>query len=513
MPGGLMTLTSVGNQNVILNGNPNKTFWKSTYQKYTNFGLQRFRLDSEGTPSLRLTEESTFSFKVKRYADLLMDCYISVALPNIWSPALKDGNNYVPYDFRWIDYIGAQMISQITVTCGSQMLQQYSGQYLLACVQRDYNADKKALFNEMIGHVNELNDPANANGRVDMYPSAVYGSTQPSIDGRVLYIPLGAWFNLKTQMALPLVALQYNELQINVTFRPINQLFRIRDINDTTNEFPYVASNMNKAEMQMYNFLQTPTEDGLYKDKRNVWDADVHLMSTYGFLSNEERRLFATNEQTYLFKQVNERTFYNVVNAVDLESIGLVSGWMFYFQRSDSNLRNEWSNYSNWPYAGQQPIGLEPLSNIMVTGAYNPINTRDILVELGILMDGQYRENMLPVGMFNYMEKFTRTAGNAPNGLYCYNFCLNTSPYEMQPSGAMNMSRYQHVAFEFVTINPPTDANVQVQTVCDPDTGEIIGINKPMWRMYEYNYNMVVFEERFNEITFVGGNAGLMYAT
>ena len=83
----------------------------------------------------------------------------------------------------------------------------------------------------------------------------------------------------------------------------------------------------------------------------------------------------------------------------------------------------------------------------------------------------------------------------------------------MQPSGAMNMNRYQHVAFEFVTITPPTDAQAQITTVCDPDTGEIIGINKPMWRMYEYNYNMVVFEERFNVITFVGGNAGLMYAT
>jgi hypothetical protein len=50
-------------------------------------------------------------------------------------------------------------------------------------------------------------------------------------------------------------------------------------------------------------------------------------------------------------------------------------------------------------------------------------------------------------------------------------------------------------------------------TICDPDTGEIIGINKPTWRIYTYNYDMTLFEERINVVSFVGGNAGLMYAT
>ena len=74
----------------------------------------------------------------------------------------------------------------------------------------------------------------------------------------------------------------------------------------------------------------------------------------------------------------------------------------------------------------------------MITGVYNPQNIKDILVALGILLDGQYRENTLPAGVFNFIEKYTRTAGNAPSGLYCYNFCLDTSPYVSQPSGAMN---------------------------------------------------------------------------
>ena len=95
MPGGLLNLSSQGNQNVILNENPSKTFFKSTYAKTTNFGLQKFRIDYEGSKTLNLTEESTFVFKIKRYADLLMDCYISVDLPTIWSPILPPIQNNI----------------------------------------------------------------------------------------------------------------------------------------------------------------------------------------------------------------------------------------------------------------------------------------------------------------------------------------------------------------------------------------------------------------------------------
>ena len=562
MPGGLLNLVSEGQQNVILNGNPEKTFWKTTYKKYTNFGKQNFRLDYEGTPTLNLTTESTFVFKVKRYADLLMDCYVSIALPTIWSPIFPpqtvvqaDGTtvytDWAPYEFKWIDNLGAQMIDRITITCGNQKLQEYSGRYILASVQRDFSDSKRALFNEMTGQVPELNDPANAGTHVNSYPNAFYtdnpAGAQPSIMGRILYVPLGAWFNLKTQNAFPLVSLQYNELHISVTFKPINQIFRIRDVMDYTNNFPYVAPNFNQYYMQFYRFLQTPPDENLgptsYVDTRTNWDADIHLNCTYCFLSNDESKLFAKNEQKYLIKQIYEKPYYNITgqNKIQIDSIGMVISWMFYFQRSDVNLRNEWSNYTNWPY-NYMPIDISPapsvgdypnpdptppsppfigpgtnpdgtLSGLMITGIYNQQNIKNILVSMGILLDGQYRENMLEAGVYNYVEKYTRTDGFAPSGLYCYNFCLDTSPYSLQPSGAMNMSRFTNIEFEFTTINPPVDPYAQVLTICNPNTGEIIGVNKPTWRIYDYNYDLYVIEERVNMVIFVGGNAGLMYAT
>ncbi len=132
---------------------------------------------------------------------------------------------------------------------------------------------------------------------------------------------------------------------------------------------------------------------------------------------------------------------------------------------------------------------------------------------MGILLDGQYRENIQPSGVFNYIEKYVRTTGNAPPGLYCYNFCIHSNNADMQPSGAMNMSRYNQIEFEFTTIVPPLDPLAQSLTICDPATGSVIGINKPTWRIYDYNYNLYLFEERINVVHFVGGNVGMLYAT
>ena len=564
MAGGLMQLVSQWQQNVILNGNPSKTFFKSTYHKYTNFGLQKFRVDFEGSRTLRLSEESQFTFKIPRYADLLMDCYLSVELPNIWSPIVppvtdsttteNNTGKWIPYEFRWIEYIGAQMISRVTITCGNQTLQEFSGAYILACVLRDYSAEKRDLFEKMVGHVPDIVDPANSGTRVNSYPNSYYttnsAGAEPSIRGRILYIPLNAWFNLKSQMAFPLISLQYNELHINVTMRPIQELFQIRDVYDSANNYPYIAPNFNQYYMQFYRFLQTPPDVSLavgsYTDLRTIWNADVHLNCTYCFLSNAESRVFAMQEQKYLFKQVRQNIFYNVTgsNKVELDSTGMIANYTFYMQRSDANLRNEWSNYTNWPYnylpydltqaptSGAYPItrtnpdgtttvvyvgpGVNAdgrLTGWMVTGDYNLENEKNILLSMGILLDGSYRENLQPSGVYNYIEKYTRTSGNAPDGLYFYNFGLNSSNTDLQPSGAINMSRFNQIELEMNTIVPSLDPYAQSLTICDPQTGLIVGINKPTWRIYDYNFNMVVFEERYNMVVFIGGNCGLMYAT
>ena len=428
MVGGLLNLIAVGPEDIILIGNPTKSFFKRVYAKYTNFGLQRFRIDMEGEKELQISESSTFKFKIPRYADLLMDTYFVMTLPNIWSPiyATNDNTNcsncrtgntsavsttgctntYSPiinhyrqyaYEFKWIDSIGAQMIKNIRIMSDDQVLQEFTGQYLYSMVQRDFSVDKKNLFDEMIGNVSELNDPANYSNRNGSYPNASYmGFTEhemphglePSIRGKQLYVPLNIWSTLSSKMALPLVSMQYSVLSIEVELRPIDELFVVRNIEKALKDFPtinltdcsiniidiypepYIHPDCTNELYQFYLFLKEPppastsgyttmgtidpatsfTQEHYYPRRTN-WTADIHLVGTYVFLDDDEVRQFATKCQSYLIKEVHEQTKYNLIGQqyTPIQSVGLVSSWMWFFQRTDVNKRNQWSNYSNWP--------------------------------------------------------------------------------------------------------------------------------------------------------------------
>jgi len=541
MAGGYLNIIAQGNGNVFLTGNPSKTFFKVTYAKYTNFGMQKFRLDYEGMRDLRLAEPSKFTFKVKRYADLLMDTYLVLNLPDIWSPVwsprTETSQQWSPYEFKWIENLGVQMISEIELLCGSVTLQRYSGQYLAAMINRDFKGLKQKLINDMTGNVPELTDPANWSARtmtppyqLHTYPSAMYsqgnaGQTiqaEPSIRGRTIYIPLNTWFSLDSRCAFPLISLQYNELQINVTIRPIQELFRVRDVFNPEQNFPYVRPDFTKNEYQLYRFLQTPPNTDLstinYENQVQSWNADVHLLSTYCFLSNSEQELFAAQDQIYLVKDIYEYDFLNVLGSsrVTLTSCNhMVASWMWYFQRNDVFLRNEWSNYSNWPHNGSIPdnIVLDNASELYVTGPFSTANQKAIMETMAIVLAGDYRENTLPRGIYDYVEKYVRTEEYAKEGLYCYNFCLNTSPFDHQPSGAMNMSKFKQIELEFTTYQPPFDTSVPNLEVTCNEFGEPISVSsKPSWALYQYNYNLHVMEERYNILSFIGGNCGMMYA-
>lgn len=557
MPGGLLNLISYGNQNIFLNGNPSKTLFKCKYAKYTNFGLQKFRIDFDGLRTLRLNESSQFKFRILRYAELLMDTYLVVTLPNIWSPISPPGKvdgqgQWRPYEFKWIKNLGTQMIKEVRFSIGGQIIQRFSGDYLQNLVERDFDEGRKQMYYNMTGNVAELNDPANAGTRVNVYPSAYYDGSQagaePSIRSRKLYIPINIWFTLAAKMAFPLISLQYNELFIDVEMRPINELYVVRDV--MTMDMNYQQANQNETLFQFYQFIQQPPNpqlDYTDADKRTNWAADVHLITTYAFLTEDEMKIFASQDQKYLIKEVYEYSFPNVTGTkkVLLESLSMVANWMWFFQRSDAYMRNEWSNYSNWPYdylpsdlknptaqngftqltipdIGTYTPSMDPSgigcyfgqtnapSSIYVTGQYSPGNQKDIMQYWALLLDGKYRENQFDAGVFNYVEKYARSRGNSPDGLYCYNFNLSTNPFDFQPSGAINLSKFKNIEFEFSTYQPPLDPSAQVYTICNQ--GTIVGINKPTWRVYDYNFNLTVMEERFNVLTFTSGNAALLYA-
>ena len=538
MTGGLMNLTAYGNENIILNGNPKKTFFRATFNKYTNFGLQRFRINYEGNRTLNYNSPTEFVFKIPRYAELLHDTYISIQIPDIWSPVEISGNTLIPYEFRWIEELGAHCIREVEIFSGGVTLASFPGEYLACLKEREFTDEKKALWDKMCGNTTDLTDPGNAHGNVNMYPNAMYINTtgvEPSIRGRRLYIPLDVFFCNSSKFSIPLVALQYQEISIKLTFNPVSQFYTINDIDNVVDDsgLSYrMAPNPNILHHQMWHFIQPPADvagsRSLYNKNRNDWNADIHLMSTYIFLGQDERRVLAQGEHKILIKQVFTYDHLGVVGSkiVDVESKDLVENYMWRFRRSDAFMRNEWNNYTNWAYNNVIPQSITetlPLLNgqqinnpnsLHITGSLGEYsyNVKEIMMDMGIIMGGVYRENVMESGVYNYIEKYNRTNGNAKDCLYCYNFCLDNKKGKIQPSGAMNVNRFQVVSFEFNTINAPIDAQgTQVDFICDA-SGNPISFRKNVAKLNTYSYDLRIFEERFNVIVINSGRMGLLRA-
>jgi len=550
MPGGLLNLISTGSQNIILNGNPKKSFFKSTYSKYTNFGLQKFRIDFTGLRNIKVKEDSHFSFKIPRYGDLLLDTFLVVTLPHIWSPVFRNTNTehsntdtgrWVPYEFKWIEDVGTQMIKEVTITTGGSILQKYSGDALTTLFKRDLNESQRIKHDIMIGNVPELNDPANYGNRINQYPNAVYDasyadtSPEPSIRSKNIYIPLKSWFSQTSKQGFPLVAMQYNEVYINITLRPIGELFVIKDVDNIDNYTNYVKPNPNNSNHDFYRFLSPPPEHetvtGSYRltyiDKRTDWNSDIHIMSTYAFLSDQESAHFAKNTHEYLIKEIHEYNFKDLHGSSKLkvDTTGLISSWTFFLRRSDVKERNQWSNLTNWPYhylphdvialtdkshtSGGNPLDFSS-ANIYESGQFSYENEKKILVSLGILCDGKYKENILEEGVFNYIENYQKSNGKCSEDVYTYNFCFDNNPETLQPSGAMNLSKFKNIEFELVTIEPPSNPDFKFNINCED--GEIISVSKTTKDMFLYTYELHVIEERFNMVTFMSGNCGLQFA-
>ena len=540
MGGGLLNLMAHGAENLIINGNPKTTYFKTVYKTHTNFGVQKFRLDYNGQRMLDLNKETELTFKIPRYADLVNDMYLVMNIPDIWSRVYMDGTTLVPYEFKWIEELGVQMINEISIMHGGLVLSKYSGEYLSCLVERDLNGTKKELWNRMVGNIKEFNDPANAaTNYFKKYPTAVYsdgndglGKTDtpgPSIVGKKLYIPIMPWFGLNSKQSFPLVASQYNELFVNIKIKPVRELYTIRDVEDhktnieTELDLPeYIAPNTTNDLHQLYRFLNPPIEmSQLQRDRtRNDWNADIHLMCNYIFLSGEEQTKMAGNEQKYIVRLPYERDYHNVTGSrtIDIECRDLVSSLMWRFRRSDVSDRNTWNNYTNW--TGNYPpdfFYIEHLFSISAnldghkTANINPANQKDIMLDCAISFDGKYRETTLDAGVYNLTEKLYKTPGNAKDGLYCYNFCMDTDHTDPSPSGAMNLAKFENVTLEFNTIQPPINGAKQFDVLCDED-GNVIGYRKDAFNINEYNFDLKVFEERYNVVYFKSGHVGLVYA-
>ena len=79
MPSGLIQLVSLGVTDIFLTGDPQITFFKIVYRKYTNFSMQTFELNFDESADF----DKNLTCNIPHNGDLIYKAYLKVILPPI----------------------------------------------------------------------------------------------------------------------------------------------------------------------------------------------------------------------------------------------------------------------------------------------------------------------------------------------------------------------------------------------------------------------------------------------
>ena len=282
MGGGLMQLVAYGAQDVYLTGNPQITFWKVTYRRHTNFAMESIEQTFNGQADFGRRVTCTIS----RNGDLAYRTYLQVTLPEI-NQSMKAAQDDGVWA-RWLDFPGEQMISQVEVEIGGQRIDRQYGDWMHIWNQLTLSSEQQRGYYKMVGNTTQLTficDPSFAAVDGPCASGAPVQVCEPrnALPETTLYVPFQFWYCRNPGLALPLIALQYHEVKINLDIRPIDEcLWAVNTLNCTAG-----ARNSVKS-VTPYN--QSLVAASLYVD--------------YVFLDTDERRRMAQNPHEYLIEQL-----------------------------------------------------------------------------------------------------------------------------------------------------------------------------------------------------------------
>jgi len=236
MGGGLMQLVAYGAQDIYLTGNPQITFFKVVYRRHTNFAMECIEQVFSGNVTLGKKTSCT----IARNGDLLYSMHLDV-------------------DITGVSENGHEIINYVDIEIGGQCIDKHYGKWLNIWADLTHNKEQKRKLDRMINGDLCSND----------------GCSQK------LYVPLQFWFNRNPGLALPLIALQYHEVKLNLLLN--------KSVGNIGTE--------NEPEQQQLN--------------------NICLFCDYIFLDTDERRRFAQVSHEYLIEQVQYNGKHSSHGSVD----------------------------------------------------------------------------------------------------------------------------------------------------------------------------------------------------
>ena len=271
MGGGLLQLVSYGAQDIYISGNPQITFWKVLYKRHTNFAMESIEVTFNGQADFNKRVTAV----INRNADLMYRTYVQVVLPAVDLISSATQLNR----FRWLNYIGHRLIKTVELEIGGQRIDRQYGDWMQIWTQLSQDVGTIQALDDMIGNTHDLvlmKDRKGYQLDASCAGSELTNSCAPraGTPAKTLYIPLQFWFCRNPGLAIPLIALQYHEVRINVEFE---QWINCCYYEVTTNQTVPSA-------------IQSLTAASLYID--------------YIYLDTEERRRFAQQTHEYLIEQL-----------------------------------------------------------------------------------------------------------------------------------------------------------------------------------------------------------------
>jgi len=383
MGGGLMQLVAYGAQDLYLTGSPQITFFKVVYRRHTNFSMEAIEQTFNGAADFGRKVTCT----VSRNGDLIHRMYLEANLPSVTAATGQT--------FKWVNWVGHALIKNVELEIGGQRIDKHYGDWLHIWNELSQTAGHKYGYKQMVGEDTELTTATAAAG---------------TMDGAKLYVPLQFWFCRNPGLALPLIALQYHEVKVNLEFRERADLYI---------GTPAAAPSLASAS--------------LYVD--------------YVYLDTDERRKFAQQSHEYLIEQLQftgDESVANTNNKIKLNFNHPVKELVWVVQK-DSNVAAGEKDYFNYTDGADPTTGKNP-----VTLAKLQLNGHDRFSERA----GSYFDLVQP---YQHHENVPES-----RGINVYSFGLK--PEEHQPSGTCNMSRIDTATLQ-LTLSSAAAAKVRVYAV------------------------------------------------
>jgi hypothetical protein len=413
--GGLLQLVATGKQDIFLTGNPQLTWFKMVYRRYTNFAIESQSMFFDGDPDFG----KRMSCLVPRRGDLLGPLVLEVTLPAL---TLTDGT-----PVSYVNSIGHALIEEITLEIGEQEIDTQTGEWMELWSNMTTTTMQRQGFNDMIGKYDDYILPQN------------FGPLK-------LYIPLRFWFCKNPGQYLPLLALQYHPIRINLKLRKLQDLF-------ISNQLVVNCDTLSVNPIKI---------------------TDLRLFGDYVYLDVEERRRFVSNTHEYLIEQIQYTPEISIPigatsSTVRLEFNHPIKELLWFIQRNIMISQHEYYNYSS--------------TSIFETGSYKDLMTNAILQ-----LDGYDRFERRDAGYFRLVQPYYHHT-TVPNNLFIYNYCFALRPEELQPSGSLNASRIDSLILQF-------------NLVPDSTTGVTPPRGNAYTRVYATNHNVLRIINGFGGILF-----------